>query len=392
MNFSFITRRAMLGIGAAALLLTACGGGGYGGDSGYAAPAPVTLETITAALDGDQEVPTRVTTAATGSASFTLDRGTRTLSGNVTLDGVVPTAAHIHLGAAGSSGAVAIALSISASNQVSLPTTVLTVEQLASLDAGELYVNIHSAAHPAGEIRGQIGREVYVARLTGAQETTPVSTSASGVGFIVLDPATRAIRGELELSGMTATAAHIHSGVLGTNGGIAVALEDHGGHGHYTVPANTLLSAAQVDALRAGGLYFNAHSAAHASGEIRGQIGRRVLVAAAEGAQEVPANASAATGRALLTYDPRTRAIDGNFMVSGMTATIAHIHQAAAGSNGPVAVALTETAPGSGTWAVPAATVLTLSQAQAMLASGTYVNAHSAAFATGEIRGQLALQ
>jgi hypothetical protein len=385
MNFSSVSRRAMLALaGAGALILAGCGGGGY--DAPDEAP-PVVLETIGAALNGDQEAPLRVNTGATGSASFTLDRSTRTLSGSVTLDGVVPTAAHIHAGAVGSAGAVAIALSVSPTYAVTLPATVLTADQLALLDAGELYVNIHSAAQPGGEIRGQIGREVYVARLNGEQETTPVATAATGRGVLVLNPATRALSGELELSGMTATAAHVHAGAFGSDGGVLVTLVDHGGHGHYTVPDNTVLTQAQVDALRAGGLYFNAHSAAHASGEVRGQIGRRVLFASADATQEVPRSSSAANGRAFVVYDPQARGVSGSFAVNDMTATAAHIHAGAAGTNGGVVVGLAETA--AGVWSVPANTTLTAVQAQALLDGGMYVNAHSAAFTGGEIRGQI---
>lgn len=382
MNFSSVSRRALLAVGASALFLAACGGGGYDEP-----PPPAALETIAASLDGDQEAPLRVDTGATGTASFTLDRATRTLSGSVTLDGVVATAAHLHGGAAGSAGAVAVAMNVSAANAVTLPATVLSVDQLALLDAGELYVNIHSAAHPGGEIRGQLGREVFVARLNGAQETNPVATAAGGSGFVVLNPATRALSGELELSGMTASAAHVHTGPFGSDGGVLVTLVDHGGHGHYTVPGNTVLTSAQVDTLRAGGLYFNAHSAAHASGEVRGQIGRRVLFASADGMQEVPRSASAANGRAAVVYDPKTRGITGSFTVSDMTATAAHIHTGVAGANGAVAVALAETA--AGVFSVPADTRLTAAQAQALLGGGMYVNAHSAAFAGGEIRGQI---
>src|SRR5687767_249787 len=144
MNFSSVSRRAMLAVSASALVLAGCGGGGGYDQPSAAQAAP---ETITASLDGDQEAPLRVATGATGTASFTLDRATRTLSGSVALDGVVATAAHLHAGAAGTAGPVAVAMNVSASNAVTLPATVLSAAQLAQLDAGELYVNIHSAAH-----------------------------------------------------------------------------------------------------------------------------------------------------------------------------------------------------------------------------------------------------
>ncbi|NRF66163.1 CHRD domain-containing protein [Aquincola sp. S2] len=385
MHFELTFLRAPAIAGAVALLLGACGGGG-----GYDEPATpaVPAETLNATLTADQEAPATVASGAKGSASLSLDRATRTLSATVSVDGATPTLAHIHVGAAGKAGAVVLPLALSASG-ASLAATVLSTAQLQSLDAGDLYLNVHSAAHPGGEIRGQIGREVYSARLSGAQETAPVATTAHGSGRLVLNPVTRALSGELEVHGLAATAAHIHAGAVGSNGAVAIALVDHGGHGHFEVPANTVLTPAQVDALRAGGLYFNVHSAANPGGEVRGQIGRTVAIAAASGAQEVPSNVSAASGRGIVSYDPATRRIEGTLTLSGMTATIAHIHMAAAGANGPVIVGLAETAAGSGVWAVPANTVLTAPQAQALLSGGLYFNAHSAAFAGGEVRGQL---
>jgi CHRD domain len=374
---------------ATAITLAACGGGGSDYSNSPAATAP---ETITASLSGDQEAPVRVTSGATGAATFSLDRAKRTLSGSVAFDGIDATLAHIHTGATGTAGAVALPLTLAAGQPATLAPTVLTDAQLASLDSGGLYVNIHSAANPSGEIRGQLGREVFTASLSGAQETTPVASAGTGVGVLELNPLTREISGEVEIEGFTPTVAHIHAGAFGANGAVLIALEDHGGHGHYTVPAKTVLTDAQVASLRAGGLYFNVHSSANAGGEIRGQIGQRVLLGSASGAQEVPANTSPATGRAFVTYDQRTRSLQGSITLTGMTATIAHIHMAPAGSNGPVVFALNETSAGSGVWSVPANTTLTAAQAAALLTGGMYFNAHSTAFTSGEIRAQLMAQ
>jgi hypothetical protein len=374
---------------AAAIVLVACGGGGgYGGD---AMPAAAPPETLAATLTADQETAGVDDSGAFGSATLTLDRATRTLSADVTLDGVTATAAHLHAGAAGSDGAVVVPLAV-VGGKATLSGFALSAAQLASLDAGELYLNVHSATHAGGEIRGQVGREVFKARLSGAQETTPVATTATGSGTLVLNPLTRLLSGEVEVEGVAGTAAHIHAGAFGSNGGIVVTLEDHGGHGHFVVPANTVLTPAQAQSLRAGELYFNVHSAAHPGGELRGQIGRRVIVASATGAQEVPANGSAATGGGFVTFDPASRAVRGSFTVTGMTATLAHLHLGAAGVNGGVAVGLVESAPGSGTWTVPANTRLDADHAKALLGGGMYFNAHSATFAKGEIRGQLTAQ
>ncbi len=38
-------------------------------------------------------------------------------------------------------------------------TASMTDAQIADLEAGKWYVNIHTAAHPGGEVRGQLKRE-----------------------------------------------------------------------------------------------------------------------------------------------------------------------------------------------------------------------------------------
>jgi hypothetical protein len=374
----FIVTAGLLAAGAA-LSLTACGS------------SDDSLDTLSASLSGDQEAPQRVVSGATGTGSFTLNRSSRTLSGSVALDGVTPSLVHIHAGAADTAGAVLFPLTIVSPQLATLAPTVLTPLQVTALDAGELYVNVHSGLHPDGEIRGQLGREVFTSQLNGLQETTPVVTAGAGKGTLVLDPATRTITGGVTLTGFTATVAQVQAGAFGSNGAIRVALVNLGG-GIFAIPAPTVLTPVEVATLRAGGFYFNAGSGANPNGEVRGQIGQRVLLATATGAQEVPPNASTATGRGVLTYDQRTRALQGNLTLTGMTATMAHIHLGAAGNNGPIVVTLAETFNGSGVWAVPANTTLTAEQGTALLGLGMYYNAHSGAFAGGEVRGQLLVQ
>jgi CHRD domain len=391
MNKALETRRrtvfrvlASLGVAAG---LAACGGGGdY--NSGSSSAAPAATESITVHLSGEQEAPAAIASGAFGNATFELNRGASTLQGTVTVDGMEATVAHIHAGEAGVAGDIVFPMAVQG-NTATLASTMLTAAQLADLDAGKLYVNVHSAKNAKGEIRGQIGREVYRVQLDGAQEPTPAATQAKGEGLLVLDAKTGVLAGEIELTGFTATAAHLHAGAAGVNGDKLIVLQDHGGHGHFEVPANTKLTAAQIDSLRAGGLYLNVHSAANPNGEVRGQIARRVIVANAGGTQEVPANNSAASAKGIVVYDPLTRGTEARLVVAAMDATVAHIHLAAAGSNGPIAVALTRSATDPAAWASATDLKLTAEQALALLSDGLYFNAHSATFDKGEVRGQI---
>jgi hypothetical protein len=67
------------------------------------------------------------------------------------------------------------------------------------------------------------------------------------------------------------TAAHIHIGAAGKNGGVVVPLTKTG-DGVWSVPAGAKLDADQLKAYQAGELYVNVHSEANKPGEIRGQL------------------------------------------------------------------------------------------------------------------------
>ena len=103
------------------------------------------------------------------------------------------------------------------------------------------------------------------------------------------------------------------------------------------------------------------------------------------GSQEVPPTKSTAKATGQITVAP-DGAVSGAIVVTGMTPTAAHIHDGAAGKNGPVIVKLDRTESG---FAVPAGAKFTEAQLAAFKAGGTYVNVHSETFPAGEVRGQL---
>src|SRR5262252_923511 len=118
---------------------------------------PAFADKYKAALDAKSEVPPNASTAS-GTADIDYDAASKKLSWKVTYSGLSgpATAAHFHGPAeAGKNAGVAVAIPNAASSPVEGSAT-LTDAQVADLLAGKLYVNIHTAANPGGEIRGQV--------------------------------------------------------------------------------------------------------------------------------------------------------------------------------------------------------------------------------------------
>jgi hypothetical protein len=120
------------------------------GAIGTALSADVSLK-----LSGAEEVPA-VTTSATGSGTIVI-KSDKSVSGSVKTVGIEGTMAHIHLAPPGKNGPPIISLVKTADNVWSVPDgSTLTDDQFKSFQDGNLYVNVHSAAHPGGEIRAQL--------------------------------------------------------------------------------------------------------------------------------------------------------------------------------------------------------------------------------------------
>jgi len=112
------------------------------------------ITTFTATINGANEVPANNSTA-TGTATLSFDNTTKIFSITVTHSLAIAVAGHIHLGALGTNGAVVFPFTSFAS-PIAFTSVALTPAQEADLKANLYYVNLHSAAFPGGEIRGQL--------------------------------------------------------------------------------------------------------------------------------------------------------------------------------------------------------------------------------------------
>jgi hypothetical protein len=118
---------------------------------------PAFAEKLKATLDGASEVPPN-TSAGKGTADIDYDAASKKLTWKLTYSGLSgpATAAHFHGPAeAGKNAGVAVAIPGATASPAEGSAT-LTDAQAADLIAGKYYVNVHTAANPGGEIRGQV--------------------------------------------------------------------------------------------------------------------------------------------------------------------------------------------------------------------------------------------
>lgn len=140
-----------LGAALSVSLLSACD------DKETVKPTVVTTTELSATINGAQQVPANNSTA-TGTFAGTYTASSNQLTYTVTYQGLTPSIAHIHTGAPGMSGSVAIPFQNLASPITG--TVTLTPEQADNLLNNRMYVNIHTAGtYSGGEIRGDIKKK-----------------------------------------------------------------------------------------------------------------------------------------------------------------------------------------------------------------------------------------
>ncbi len=127
--------------------------------TGFALAAPASAEMLTmkVPLSGASEVPAN-TSPAKGSADVTYDTASKKLTWKLSYSGLTgpATMAHFHGPAEpGKNAGVAVPIPNPGASGAE-GTAMLNDTQAADLIAGKYYINVHTAAHPAGEIRGQV--------------------------------------------------------------------------------------------------------------------------------------------------------------------------------------------------------------------------------------------
>ncbi|WP_417590706.1 CHRD domain-containing protein [Owenweeksia hongkongensis] len=362
-----------------------------------------------AALDGAQEVPA-VTTNAIGLGTFALSKTSEEMLVEVVVDGLSGpiTGAHLHRAPAGMNGGVLINLTPGITdNRISMsvdPTSIL-----GALDSGNIYINIHTAANPNGEIRGQLKLAKSVlyfdAVLDTMQENTPVVAAGNptGVAWFNLSAGLDTLDYDVLVEDVTATAtgAHLHMGTVGNDGPVVLDLTPgiNGNHIKGQITGAAITSQVVHDML-SGAFYVNVHTTANANGELRGQVyrlAREGYTANLEGAQEVPAVTTTATGNGIVTIDRNQSNAHYMVVADGLSGNVtgAHFHVAEAGANGPVIFNLTPDFAGTGTsdgafgyWTDNDMTAFVTQNSVQFRGDSVYFNIHTAANPNGEIRGQ----
>jgi hypothetical protein len=274
---------------------------------------------VKAKLSPDNEVPpiAGVTSSGTARARITVNRdaGGTITAGVVTFDvayqfgrTVTLIGFHIHPGAVGANGSVAINSGLASmpepdgAGSLTFTTPILTgATQLTALNGLATtphlyYINLHTSDNPGGEIRGQCTTEthLYRANMLPSNEVPPIAgLNASASALVTLD-VTRDTSGAITSGAIvfdtnydfpgstTFNGFHIHTGRAGENGNVVInsgvtSIADSDGKGQITKLVSLPTTPEMLATLTAvltnpEGHYINLHTEVNPGGAVRGQL------------------------------------------------------------------------------------------------------------------------
>ncbi|MEN7342294.1 MAG: CHRD domain-containing protein [Pseudomonadota bacterium] len=380
------------------------------------------VDVVRMALEGQQENPAVVNAnGVSGTAYVTFDASRELIVVNSRVAGFTPFLdapigpVHLHAGFAGENGPVVLPLQPVGQSETVYRGTEADISgnlDFGVLSAGGIYLNIHSAANPSGELRGQVvprGTDAVRMQLQGAQENPVVANAdgISGVSYATFNAADGNIVINTAVEGFTPFLdapigpVHLHSAFAGENGPVVLPLQPvNGSDTVYRGTEADATSTIDFGLLADGGMYINVHSAENPSGELRGQLVPRGIDVARmqlEGQQENPAvaNATGISGVSYATLNPDENRIVINAAVEGFTPFLdapigpVHLHSGFAGQNGPVLLPLNAVDGSETQYRGTEADAIATLNFDVIAQGGAYINIHSAANPTGELRGQL---
>ena len=232
---------------------------------------------------------------------------------------------------------------------------------------------------------------IITARLSGANEVPAVVTDAVGVATIHFneDKTVATLNATVSNLSSAFTGAHIHIGRPGENGDVLIPLNEDYNNGRLTASIIDLDKALLSQFIN-GELYLNIHTENNPAGELRGNLKLEApesFGGVFSGDQENPVVDVEGTGIASMHYTANTNVLEINVLVDGLTGPItgAHLHQAPEGENGDVVEGLTDFVTGNA--------IKVKLQAgdyiEALRGGNIYLNIHTEANPSGEIRAQL---
>ena len=234
---------------------------------------PLAAQTFVFDLRGSQEVPP-VPSTASGGCMGQLDQLAATFAVTCVHNVASATVMHIHQGAPGVNGAILFDLGDPAS-PITATWTSMTPQNIADLLGGQLYINIHTAGRPTGEIRGQIVNSIDAVAFTadGTQVVPQNDSSATASCNADLNASATSLSVSCTHTLAGASAAHIHDAPFGLNGPIVFTFPSAASPLNANIAMTPLLVAKYAATFLNLDIHTPGGTEESPSDEIRGQIG-----------------------------------------------------------------------------------------------------------------------